>query len=291
MADATQRNAFAGAALIVAGAGVIQWSATIVTPAFATLGAASTSAWRFLVGAVVLLALTRPRLREWRAPQWRSALFLGLAVAFMNVCFFKSIAQIPLGSAVTIEFVGPLAVAVLGQRTPRHVAFALLAALGVVLLGHPGGHLTLLGVVYALGSGLGLGLYIFAAARVGGSTSGFQGLAVSMTVAAVATLPFSLSSASVLWAHPWVGGRITLVACMSIVLGFALEMQALRRLTPSLVGVLMAFDPGIAFLLGFVVLSQRPGGWDLAGLLCVVVAGVGVTIDQRDEVVAASITP
>jgi inner membrane transporter RhtA len=291
MADAAQRNAFAGAALIVGGAATIQWSAAIVTPIFGTLGAASTSAWRFLLGAVVLLALTRPNVRQWKWEQWRAALVLGLSVAGMNFCFFQCISRIPLGSGVTIEFLGPLTVAVIGKRSARHVAFAVLAAIGVVVLGHPGGHLTTAGVLFGLGSGLGWAIYIFASAKVGGTTSGFDGLAVSMTVAAVATLPFALGSLHILREHPWIGGRMALVASMSIVLGFALEMQALRRVKPSLVGVLMAFDPAIAFLLGFVVLSQHPSLWDIVGLLCVVVAGVGVTIDQRDADAPTPITP
>jgi inner membrane transporter RhtA len=275
------RDAFVGAALIVAGAASIQWSAAIVEPAFRVLSPAAVSAWRFLFGALVLLALTRPPLHRWHKEQWRSALALGLAVAFMNQCFFQSIARIPLGAAVTIEFLGPLTVAVVGQRSRQHLAFAGLAALGVVFLGHPGGHLTTLGVLYGLGSGLGWAGYIFANKRVGVAAPGFGGLAVSMTVAALATTPFSMSSFSTLSAHPWLAGRLVLVASMSIVFGFALELQALRRLHAASVAVLMAIDPAIAFVLGFLVLGQRAVGWDLVGLVCVVVAGVGVTFDQR----------
>jgi inner membrane transporter RhtA len=165
----------------------------------------------------------------------------------------------------------------------RHLAFAGLAAVGVVFLGHPGGHLTTLGVLFGLGSGLGWAGYIFANKRVGVAAPGFGGLAVSMAVAALVTTPFSMGSLSTLSAHPWLGGRLILVACMSIVLGFALELQALRRLHAASVAVLMAIDPAIAFVLGFLVLGQRAVGWDLVGLLCVVAAGVGVTIDQHGD--------
>jgi inner membrane transporter RhtA len=285
MTESTRRSATIGAALIVGGAATIQWSAAIVTPAFSVLGASSTSAWRFLLGALVLLTLTRPRLRQWRAEQWRAAIVLGLSVAFMNQCFYQCIARIPLGSAVTIEFMGPLLVAVFGHRSWRHAGFATLAAVGVYFLGHPGGHVSLAGLAWGLGSGLGWAFYIFASAKVGDTTTGFQGLAVSMTVAAVATLPFSLARVALVWHHPTLGGRLLLVASMSIVLGFALEMQALRRLKPAMVGVLMAFDPAIAFVLGFVVLAQRPTTFDIVGLGCVVIAGVGVTIDQHDAMV------
>jgi len=283
MSSTRSRDAVVGAALIVAGATSIQWSAAIVEPAFRVFSPNAVSAWRFFFGALVLLALTRPPLHRWHKEQWRSAIALGLAVAFMNQCFFQSIARIPLGAAVTIEFLGPLTVAVVGQRSRRHLAFAGLAAVGVVFLGHPGGHLTTFGVLFGLGSGLGWAGYIFANKRVGVAAPGFGGLAVSMAVAAVATTPFSMSSVATLSAHPWLGGRLLLVACMSIVFGFALELQALRRLHAASVAVLMAVDPAIAFVLGFLVLGQRAGGWDLVGLLCVVAAGVGVTIDQHGD--------
>ena len=286
-----RRNALIGAGLIVAGAASIQWSAAIVSPAFSLLGPSATSAWRFLLGAIVLLIATRPKLRTWRREQWQAAVVLGLSVAFMNQCFFQSLARIPLGSAVTIEFLGPLLVAVFGHRSWRHISLALVAGLGVVALGHPGGHLTALGVLFGLGSGLGWAFYIFASAKVGGATSGFGGLAVSMSVAALATLPFALSHVPTLAHHPWMAGRLLLVACMSIVLGFALELQALRRVKPALVGVLMAFDPAIAFIVGFLVLAQHPTSWDLLGLILVVTAGVGVTFNQPTTAPEAVATP
>lgn len=281
------RVSFAGAGLIVLGATSIQWSAALVQPAFAALGPTATSGWRFLMGAVILLAATRPTLRTWRREQWRAALVLGVTVAFMNVCFYHAIARIPLGSAVTIEFLGPLSVAVLGRRSGRHLMFAVVAAAGVVLLAHPGGGVTFLGALFALGSGLGWAGYVFAAARVGGATSGFDGLAISMSVSALVTLPWTWSRLDVIAQHPALGGRLAIVGLMSIVLGFAAELLALRRLSPAAAGVLMSLDPAIAFVLGAVLLHQRATVWVVMGLVLVVVAVVGVTVDRpaRDELV------
>ena len=262
------------------GATSIQWSAALVQPAFARLGSVATSGWRFLLGALVLLVVTRPRLRRWRREQWRAAIILGVTVAFMNVCFYEAIERIPLGSAVTIEFLGPLCVAVFGRRDRRHFAFAILAGVGVVLLSHPGGGVTLVGALFGLGSGLGWGGYVYAAARVGGATTGFEGLAVSMGVSALVTLPWAMSQFDVVARHPSLGGRLALVGLMSIVLGFAAELQALRRLSPAAVGVLMSLDPAIAFVLGAVLLHERATAWVLVGLALVVTAGVGVTIDR-----------
>jgi inner membrane transporter RhtA len=276
-----------GAGFIIVGATSIQWSAAIVQPAFERLGPVATSGWRFLLGAVILLLVTRPRLVRWRREQWRAAVVLGVTVAFMNVCFYQSIARIPLGSAVTIEFLGPLSVAVFGRRSVRHVAFAFLAATGVVLLAHPGGGVTLAGVLWGLGSGLGWGGYVFAAARLGGATTGFGGLGVSMGVSALVTLPWAMSRAVVVAHQPALGGRLALVGLMSIVLGFAAELQALRRLSPAAAGVLMSLDPAIAMVIGAVVLHEAATPWMIVGLGCVVMAGAGVTMDQTapEEVV------
>ena len=270
----------AGVGFILLGAFSIQWSAALIQPAFVRLGPVATSGWRFLLGAVILLLITRPNLRQWRREQWRAAVILGVTVAFMNVSFYQAIARIPLGSAVTIEFLGPLCVAVFGRRSLRHFCFAFLAALGVVLLSHPGGGVTLVGAIFGLMSGLGWGGYVFAAARVGGATTGFGGLAVSMTISALVTLPWTLTKVADVAQHPALSGRLLLVAAMSIVLGFGAELQALRRLSPSAAGVLMSFDPAIAFVIGALVLNERATVWVLLGLSCVVLAGAGVTMDQ-----------
>lgn len=262
------------------GAFSIQWSAALIEPVFPLLGPVATSGWRFLMGALILLAVTRPRLKEWRREQWFAAVVLGVTVAFMNVSFYQAIARIPLGSAVTIEFLGPLCVAVFGRRSWRHFSFAFLAALGVVLLSHPGGGVTLVGAIFGLLSGLGWAGYVFAAARVGGATAGFGGLAVSMTISALVTLPWTMTKLSFVVHHPSVGGRLALVGLMSIVLGFASELQALRRLSPAAAGVLMSFDPAIAFVVGALLLHERATTWVLLGLACVVLAGAGVTMDQ-----------
>jgi inner membrane transporter RhtA len=258
------------------GATAIQWSAAIVTRAFPVIGPSATSAWRFLLGAIVLLALTRPKVRHWTKRQWLGALALGATVAVMNQCFYQAIARIPLGGAVAIEYLGPFCVAAFGKRTPRHLALVVLAGLGVVALTRPGNGLTLVGVLFAAGSGVGWATYVYASKHVGGTTKGFEGLAVSMSVAAILTLPFSLSATSELSAHPGTLMRLAIVAVMAIVLGFGAELQGLRRLKPSIAGVLMAGDPAVAFVVGWILLGQSIKVWDVVGLICVVVAGAGV---------------
>jgi inner membrane transporter RhtA len=267
---------------MVLGAVLIQWSAAIVTRVFPVIGPSATSAWRFLLGAIVLLAIARPRVRRWTRREWLGALALGASTAFMNQCFYHAIARIPLGSAVAIEFLGPFFVAALGRRTPSHLALVALAGLGVIALTRPGTGLNGVGVLFAAGAALGWAAYVFAAHRVGATTPGFQGLAVSMSVAAVLTLPWSLATSAQVLHDPGTLGRLAVVAVMAIVLGFGAEFEGLRRLTPAIAGVLMASDPAMAFFIGWLLLAQHVNVWDLVGLACVIAAGIGVT--YRDGV-------
>lgn len=278
------RNAVFGALFVLVGASSIPWSAAIIQPAFKVIGPSASSSWRFLLGGLVLLVMTRPALKQWTKNQWIAAISLGVSAAFMNQCFYQAISRIPLGSAVVIEFLGPLLVAVLGKRTWLHALFVALAAFGIVALSRPGGGLTFEGAVFALGSGVGWAAYLFASHRVGGATTGFGGLAMAMLIAAGVTVPFTLTSSRSVLTHPYLLGRILLVAVMSLVIGFGAEMQALRRLKPSVVGVLLSFDPALAFLVGWFLLGERITPWVLVGLCSVVAASVGVTWNEARSV-------
>jgi len=261
------------------GATIIQWSAALATGVFKTLGPASTSAWRILIGALVLLAFVRPKVSRWTRNQWLGAIALGASVAFMNQCFYQALARIPLGAAVAIEYLGPFLVSALGKRSAKHLAFVALAGVGVLAIARPGGVMNFWGVVFAAGSGLGWAAYVFSAHRVGAQAEGFGGLAVSMAVSAVLTLPMSMGSLGPVLSHPRLLVRLTEVALMAVVLGFAFELQALRRLRPSTAGVIFALDPAMAFGIGLVLLNQSVSAWDIVGMVCVVAAGAGVTYD------------
>ena len=276
---ALDRRTVSGVGFMLLGATLIQWTAALVIRVFPVIGPSATSAWRFLLGAIVLLALTRPPVRHWTKRQWMAALALGAATAFMNQCFYQAIERIPLGGAVAIEYLGPFCVAALGKRTPRHLALVALAGVGVVALTRPGNGLNLTGVLFAAGAGVGWAAYVFASHHLGGATTGFEGLAVSMSIAALLTLPLAMEASARLMHQPDVVLRLFIVAVMAVVLGLGSEFQGLRRLKPSIAGVILATDPVIAFLVGLVLLHQSVRGWDVVGLCCVVVAGAGVTYD------------
>jgi len=201
----------------------------------------------------------------------------------MNQFFFQAIARIPLGSTTAIEYLGPLLVAALASRTLRHLGFVALAGLGVIALTRPGGGITFEGALFATLAGVSWAAYSFASHRVGGNSKGFEGLAVAMGISALLTLPFGLGATHVVVDHPYLLGRLLLVAVMATVLGYGFEMQALRNLKPSIVSVLWALEPAVAFLLGWILLHERVAVWDLVGLACVVFAGIGVTYDAAHE--------
>ena len=200
----------------------------------------------------------------------------------MNQSFYQSIARIPLGSAVAIEYLGPFLVAALGKRSWLHGCYVVMAGAGVVALTRPGSGITIAGALFAAGAGCGWAVYTLASHRVGGATEGFEGLAVAMTIAAAVTVGFAAPTSATVWTSPTLLAKLLAMAVLAIVVGFGAEMQALRRLRPTSVGVLLALNPAVAFLVGWLFLHQRVSGWDFLGVALVVGAGMAVTRDARD---------
>lgn len=276
---APPKTAAGAAGLVLLGAFFVQWSATIAVGAIGSIGALAVSGWRFVFGAVILMALARPRLRSWTTAQWRGALALGASTALMNLCFYQAIARIHLGTAVAIEYMGPFLVAAFGQRSWRHFAFVAMALVGVFALTRPGSGFDAVGALFAAGAGVGWATYTFASARVGKVTTGLDGLAVAMTIASVMTVWFILPSISTVATTSGLLARLFAMSVLATVLGFASELQSLRRLRPSDVAVLLALNPAVAFIVGWLFLGQRVTAADLVGMVLVSVAGVAVTRD------------
>jgi inner membrane transporter RhtA len=274
-----RHDATVGAACVLAAATSIQSSAAVGVPAFSVIGPASTSGFRFLFGAVVLLVVARPDLRKIRRTSWLGIVAFGLAAAVMNVCFFQAVARLPLGTAVSIEFLGPFTLAVVAGHGRRHVAYAALGLVGVVLLVRPGGGVTALGVAFALLAAAGWASYTLASKRLGAITEGLDGLALAVAVAAIVVFPLTAPAYGQLTGTLVV--RLATMAVLGIVVGFALELAALRRLGAPQVAVLFSLNPAVAFVVGWVALGQHVSAAALLGGLCVVAAGIGVTSEAR----------
>lgn len=267
--------------LAVAAMVSIQLGSALSVELIDTVGPAGTAWLRLTMGAALLLAFARPRLRTVRRGDLPALSGLGIATGLMTMAFLAAIERIPLGTAVAIEFVGPLTVAAVRSHSPRALAWPALALLGVVLLTEPWhGHVDLAGVGFAALAGVGWGTYIVLTQRIGDRFAGITGLAFSIPIAAATTAILGVPQAT---------GHLTagvLAAALGLavlvpVLPFALEMLALRRMTHAAFGTLMALEPAIGTALGLVVLGQRPSIAQLAGVAFVVLAAMAAQRNGR----------
>ena len=266
------RTRAAAVGLVVVAAVSPQVGAALAVPLFAELGPAGAAFLRLAFAAVVLWAIWRPRLTG----DLRLAGAFGAALGLMNWSFYEAISRIPLGVAVTIEFAGPLLVAVLGSRRPLDVLWVVLAAAGIVVLVDPGGgSLDPAGVAFALTAAVCWMGYIYLSKRTGAAFTGGSGLALAMAVGALIVLPAGVIQAGGALARPDLLAPALVVALLSSVIPYSLELEALRRLPASVFGVLMSLDPAIAALVGFVALHQDLGPREVLAIAMVVVASVG----------------
>lgn len=252
----------------------VQLSSTLSVSVIDRVGAAGTAWLRMLCGAAILWVIARPRLRSLTRADLPQLFILGTATGFMTMLFLGAIHRIPLGTAVAIEFLGPLTVAAATSGNKKRLMLPVLALAGVVLLTQPWrGHIDPLGLALALGAGTGWGLYTFYTQRVGDRFSGISGLTLTVSIAALATAPVGLPQ--VLrgeFSLPLLG-LAAFIALIAPVVAFALEMNALRRMTHTAFGTLLSLEPAFAMLFGMVLLHQSPGTWQLVGIVLVVVAG------------------
>ncbi|RKE36800.1 inner membrane transporter RhtA [Paraburkholderia sp. BL23I1N1] len=276
-------SAAAGAALLcVLSMSSVQFGAALSAPTMATYGSLSTTWLRLCWAAVVLALLVRPRFFTYSRSHWFAAGALGAAMAGMTLCFFAALQRIPLGLAVAIDFLGPLAVATFAVRRARALLWPALAIAGVLLLSHDraGWIGESLGVLLALGAALGWGSYIVLMKKTGALFAGLEGLSVSLIAAALVATPFGLAQTGIHIA----AGQIAATAGLAVLvplLPYALEMVALRHMPAASFGILMSVEPAIGALAGFVVLHQPMGVTQIAGTLLVVAASVGAVVATR----------
>ena len=280
-----------GVALAIASMSIIQLGAALSEPLFDRIGPSGTVVLRLVFAALILWPFVRPRLRGRSRADLRAAVALGVCSGALTLAFFEAISRIPLGVAVTIEFLGPLGVALAGSRHARDVIWVALAGGGVALLtlgdgaGEP---IELAGVLFALLSGCCWAAYIVLTKQVGARWQGFDGLAVSLAVAALVSLPFGVTGAGGDLLQPGVLLAGIGLALLMPLIPYALELVSLRRLPTALFGVIMSLEPAIAALLGFLVLSQSLAVTGIVAIAMVVVASAGATLSARepDEVPA-----
>jgi inner membrane transporter RhtA len=262
--------------LVLAAVTSVQFGAALAKSLFDEIGTGGTVFVRVLSAAIVLALIWRPRIAGHDAGDLRLALVFGLVLAGMNMAFYAALDRIPLGIAVTLEFIGPLGVAVFGSRRRLDLVWVGMAAAGILLLSDIGGaSLDGLGVALALLAGALWAGYILVSARVGQAFPGGGGLALAMLVATVPLAPVGIATAGSDLLVPWILAVGAGVGILSSAIPYGLELEALRRLPVAVFGVLMSLEPGVAALAGFVLLGETLATREVAAILLVVAASAG----------------
>jgi inner membrane transporter RhtA len=254
---------------------------------FAALGPIGAVFARLVVAGVVLCVAVRPRLRGISGRAWVSAAALAAALVVMNACFYISLTRIPLGVAVTVEALGPLALSVIVSRRASAWVWAMLALLGVALLSLTGvrvGHLDPVGLGFAAGAGVSWAGYILATGRAGADFPRLDGLAVATAIGAVVTAPFAMVAVDPDAALRWhvLGLGIT-VGVMSSVIPYSLELVSLRRLPPETFAILTCLSPVVAAVAGWLILGQHLAVSGYVAIVLVTVASIGAVRSARDR--------
>ena len=289
-AAARGRWAFPPTGLVLGAICSVQLGAAFAKELFSELGPAGTVLLRTGFAAIILLAVWRP----WRSSGLarRGDVLLvaafGGTLAAMNLCFYEALSRVPLGIAVTLEFTGPLGVAVAGSRRPLDVLWVVLAAAGIVLLAPIGAagapDIDPLGAGLALLAGLFWAAYILLGARTGRVFPGGAGLALAMGLSTVLLVPFGVASAGVALLDPQLLAAGLGVALLSSAIPYSLELEALRRIPARVFGVLMSLEPAVGAILGFVVLGEVLGLRAIVAIALVVAASAGVSLVKRPAV-------
>ncbi len=263
-----------GMAMMTTGAVSNQVGAGIGAHAFDAIGPAGVVAMRQLVAAVVLLPVARPRLHRMAWSQWWPVLLLAVVFGCMNLTLYSAIDRIGLGLAVTLEFLGPLAVALAASRTRKDLLAAVVAGLGVYALVRPGPTSDYLGIGLGLAAAACWAAYIGLNRVVGRRLPGLQGPAVATTVSALAYLPvlLLLVQDGRLVGMPLV--HAVAAGVLSSVVPYAADLTALRSVPPRFFGIFMSTHPVLAALTGIVLLGQTLGWNQWTGIVLVVAANV-----------------
>lgn len=252
---------------------------------FTQLGPLGAAALRLSLAAVLVLVIIRPRVREWGLRTWLGAAALGCGMGGMNMMIYLAIDRIPIGIAVTIELLGPLAVAAAGSRRLIDGLWVVLAVGGVVLLGfEPGRSVSTAGLILA-GCAAGFwALYILAASRLGPRVHGIDGMVIAMVVAAVVVVPFgAVDAVRAVTLSPGLLLVFIGIAVVTSIVPYTLEFLALKTMSSRVFGVLSSLGPAVAALAGLIVLQQMLSPTQVLAIVLVVAASIGVVATFRPQ--------
>ncbi|MEV4900389.1 DMT family transporter [Citricoccus sp. NPDC055426] len=281
---ARQQNLPAGVGLVIGACISLQFGAAVAVQLFPHLGPWGVTTLRLGLAAVILLVIVRPRVRSWMRQQWTAVVLFGAAMGCMNGSFYAAIERIPLGAAVSIEFLGPLVLAAVLARRLLDGVWVAVALAGMVLLGLDsalGESLDPVGVALALVAGVFWAGYVLTSARVGRLVPGAGGLAVALVVATAVVAPLGAPGAVRAFGDPMLLGMALVTALLASLVPYTLELSALRRVPAPVFSILLSLEPAFAALFGWILLGQESGLLRNLAIVLVIAASAGVTLTGR----------
>lgn len=290
--DSATRPRVHPAVLVLAAVGAVQLGGALAATLLPLIGVIGSVTVRLVLAAVVLVVLVRPRLRGRTRRDWILVTSFAVTLTTMNLAFYASLVRLPIGVAVTVEFLGPLTLAALTSRRVRDLTAVGAALCGVVLISEvlttPWGQVDLLGLLLAATAGAGWAGYILLSRGTGTRFDGLDGIAICMAIGAVLLLPWGVWSAGVDLLDPEVLTRGLGIALLSSAIPYSLELVALRHLAAGVFGVLLSLEPAAAALAGLLVLGQTLTQVQLTGMALVVVASILVLGRSTPDTVSAA---
>lgn len=260
----------------------VQCGAAIAKTLFPAIGAAGTASLRIGISAIILLLAYRPNLKQITPGQWKIVVPYGLTLGAMNLIFYLAIERIPIGLAVTLEFIGPLLLAIIGSKRLIDYCWVLLAGLGIILIAPwSNDRVDLVGVFFALLAGALWAAYIILGGKVSKIMHDGQAVATGMLFAAILILPFGFYENGFTNLTPKFLGMGAALALLSSAIPFTLEMKALGQLPPRTFSILMSLEPAAAAICAFIFLQESLNFYEILAVVCVVVASAGSTLTAK----------
>ncbi|WP_026728752.1 EamA family transporter [Flavobacterium denitrificans] len=260
----------------------VQCGAAIAKTLFPALGAAGTASIRIGVSAIILLLAYRPNLKTITKEQWKVVIPYGFSLGAMNLIFYFSIERIPIGLAVTLEFIGPLLLAIIGSKRLMDYFWVVLAAIGILLIAPwTNERLDSLGVIFALLAGALWAAYIVFGGKISKILNEGTAVSTGMLLAAILVLPFGIFENGLANLTPRLFGMGFALALLSSAIPFTLEMKALGKLPPRTFSILMSLEPAAASICAFIFLNENLSFYEILAVVCVVVASAGSTLTSK----------
>ncbi|MEN2488820.1 DMT family transporter [Flavobacterium sp. B11] len=260
----------------------VQFGAAIAKTLFPTIGAAGTASMRIGISAIILLFAYRTNLRTITAKQWKLVIPYGLSLGAMNLIYYLAIERIPIGLAVTLEFVGPLILAIAGSKRLVDYCWVLLAAIGILLIAPwTNNRLDPIGILCALLAGAFWSAYIVLGGKVSKIMNDGDAVTIGMLFAALLVLPFGLLESGLNNLTPKLFGMGIALALLSSAIPFTLEMKALGKLPPRTFSILMSLEPAAASICAFIFLKESLNFYEILAVVCVVIASAGSTLTAK----------